>query len=208
MNKRTTVLMLSGGLDSTTCLFRLLEETDDDVHTFYVNLENNDRKVWCEKEAISQIQDIKSREFTHHKGSTLHIRGTTAHGIQPFIWMMSSALMLNSIEGKRKRLCIGYTSGDTATDDIENIKAHWKYMWNWLGKGRMPPLYLPITNRTKAQSMDYLRRLEHKKGIEIVKHLWTCENPERFHGPNGSGYRACKTCEPCKRGLEIGLVQP
>ena len=200
--------MLSGGLDSTACLFKLLEETEDEVHTFYVKLENNDKKAWCEKEAIKLITEVKPRDFTHHDGSEFYIRGTTKGGIQPFLWMTASALMLNQIEGKRKRLCIGYTAGDSAIDDIDHIKGHWKYIWNWLGDGRMPPLYLPLLTRTKAQSMDYLRRLEHKNSIEIIKHLWTCEGPERFHGPNGSGYKACKTCLPCKRGLEIGLVQP
>jgi len=208
MSKRTTILMLSGGLDSTACLFKLLEETDDDVHTFYVELENNDRKVWCEKEAITRIRDIKTRDFTHHTGSSFDIRGKAETGMQPFLWMTASALMLNKIEGKRKRLCIGYTDGDSAAVGIDNIKAHWKYIWSWIGTGRLIPLYVPLLKRTKGQSMDYLRVLEYKKGFEIIKHLWTCEDPQRFHGPNGSGYRACKKCLPCVRGLEIGLVQP
>jgi 7-cyano-7-deazaguanine synthase in queuosine biosynthesis len=204
--------MLSGGLDSAACLFKLLDETDDDVHTFYVELENNSDKVWCEKESIKELQRVaknKVRTFTHHTGSSFYIRGTpTERGIQPFLWMTASASTLNYIDGARKRLCIGYTAGDTATDAIEELKGHWKYMWSLYGNGKMPPLYLPLLKRTKAQSMDYLRRLEHKKEIEIVNHLWTCEGPVRFHGPNGSGYKACKTCLPCKRGLEIGLVQP
>jgi 7-cyano-7-deazaguanine synthase in queuosine biosynthesis len=202
--------MLSGGLDSTTCLFRLLDETDDDVHTFYVNLENNSNKAWCEKESIEEIKSVaknKIRTFTHHTGSSFYIRGAP-RPIQPFLWMTASAAMLNDIEGTRKRLCIGYTAGDSVTDCIDEIKDHWNTMWRWHGVGKKPPLYLPLTKRTKAQSMDYLRVLEYKKGIEIIKHLWTCEEPERYHGPNASGYRACKKCLPCTRGLEIGLVQP
>ena len=58
------------------------------------------------------------------------------------------------------------------------------------------------------QSMDYLRRMEQKKGIKIIENLWTCEMPDRVHGPDFSGYQACKKCIPCERGLEIGFVKP
>lgn len=208
MSNRTTILMLSGGLDSTACLFKLLEETKDDVHTFYVKLENNDRKVWCENEAIKRIRELKTREFTHHHGSEFDIRGTSPNGVQPFLWMTASIFMLNKLEGKRKRLCIGYTAGDSAVEYLADLKAHWEYMWGWMGDGKLIPMYLPLEKRTKMQSMDYLRRLEYTKGYGIIEHLWTCEDPQRFHGPNGSGYRACKKCIPCERGLEIGLVQP
>jgi len=202
--------MLSGGLDSTACLFNLLTETDDDVHTYYVKLENNSDKVWCEQQAIDRIKPIATniREFTHHDASEFNIRGSVS-GAQPFLWMTASVFMANSISGDRKRICIGYTAGDSIVAGIDEIKDRWKYMWNWMGyKRQLPPLYFPLLKRTKAQSMDYLRRLEHERGIQIINQLWTCEMPERFHGPDASGYRACKTCEPCKRGLEIGFVKP
>ena len=210
MSKRTTLLMLSGGLDSTTCLFKLLTETDDDVHTYYVKLENNSSKAWCEKESIERIKPMASgiREFTHHDASEFYVRGG-ANGAQPLLWMTASVFMANQIAGDRDRVCIGYTAGDCAASRIDDIKDHWKYLWKWMGfKRRTPPLYLPLLKRTKAQSMDYLRRLEHEKGIKIVENLWTCEGMERVHGPNFSGYKACGKCEPCKRGLEIGFIQP
>jgi hypothetical protein len=210
MTKRTTLLLLSGGLDSTTCLFKLLTETDDDVHTFYVDVRNNKDKAWCENQALNKIRPIAEgiRKFTHHDGTSFDIEGHTQGGIQPLMWMMASALMFNKIDGPRKRLCVGYTVGDDTVDNLPKLQEHWKYLWSWLGRGRRPPLYLPLAKRTKMQSMDYLRRLEFVESIEIVKHLWTCEMPEFVHDPNVSGYRACKHCTPCKRGLEIGLVQP
>jgi 7-cyano-7-deazaguanine synthase in queuosine biosynthesis len=210
MSKTTTLLLLSGGLDSTTCLFKLLEETKSDVHTFYVGVENNNSKMWCEKEAIKRLREIKTRDYTHHSASEFDITGQSKRGLQPFMWMTAGVLMLNKIDGPAKRLCIGYTQGDTATDAVDQIRDEWAAIWNMLGddQKRMPPLHLPLLKQTKAQSMDYLRRLEQKKGIQIINNLWTCEDPKRFHGPDGSGYRACKECLPCKRGLEIGFVQP
>lgn len=210
MTKRTTLLLLSGGLDSTTCLFKLLTETDDDVHTFYVDVVNNKDKVWCEKQAIYRLKSVAEgiREFTHHVGTTFDLDGHTQGGIQPLMWMIAASMMLNKIDGPRKRLCIGYTLGDPILEDPTDLIEHWKYLWKWLGRGRQIPMHFPLVKQTKGQSMDYLRRLEHQRGIEIIKHLWTCEGPERDHGPNSSGYRACKRCVPCKRGMEIGLVQP
>jgi 7-cyano-7-deazaguanine synthase in queuosine biosynthesis len=210
MSKRTTLLMLSGGLDSTSCLFRLLTETDDDVHTYYVKLENNSEKAWCEKESLARIMPIAKniRDFEHHDATEFYVRGS-ANGIQPFLWMTASIFMANEIKGDRKRICIGYTAGDCAASRIDEIQDQWKQLWKWSGtERRKPPLYLPLLKRTKAQSMDYLRRLEHEKGIQIVENLWTCEGVKRVHGPNFSGYKACGICDPCKRGLEIGLVQP
>lgn len=210
MNKRTTLLLLSGGLDSTTCLFKLLTETDDNVHTCYVNLENNKDKVLCEMNALDKIEPVAQgiREFTHHTGSSFNIMGHSQGGIQPLLWMLSSIFMFNKIRGTRNRLCAGYTLGDSAIADIAALKDHWKYLWDWFGAGKCPSFYLPLAKHTKAQSMDYLRRVEYEGSIEIVKHLWTCEGPVLMHGPNASGFVACKKCLPCTRGLEIGLVQP
>lgn len=207
---RTTLLLLSGGLDSTTCLFKLLTETDDDVHTFYIDVENNLRKAWCEKEALRHIKEVASgiREFTHHPSSTVSIMGTNDNSIQPLMWMLFSAMMLNSIPGTKKRLCIGYTDGDSTTDTIVEFTDHWEYLWDWIADGRCPPLYLPLLKRTKMQSMDYLRRMEYERKVSIVKNLWTCEEPVLSNSPDVTGYSACKQCHPCKRGIEIGLVRP
>ena len=71
----------------------------------------------------------------------------------------------------------------------------------------VPELYTPILKVTKKQSLDYIRRVEQKhKDLNIVKHIWTCEGTEFIHGPNFSGYAPCLTCDPCKRALEIGLI--
>lgn len=223
MSNRTTILMLSGGLDSTACLLKLLTETKDDVHTFYVDLDNNEYKAWCEKEAIDRLikecestkgkKDTSSpdslRSFTHHTGSKFEIHGTCERGLQPYLWMTSASLMLNKIEGKGKRLCIGYTHGDSATENLDMIKDQWEKIWGMISDpNKRPPLYLPLVKRTKAQSMDYIRRIEHQYNIQVINKLWTCEFPQRVVGPDFSGYRACKDCLPCQRGLEIGFVQP
>lgn len=210
VNRRTTLLLLSGGLDSTTCLFKLLTETDDDVHTFYVDVKNNKDKVWCEQQALVEIKSMAKsvRRFHHHDGTSFNIEGHSRGRIQPLLWMLASVFMLNKIDGSRKRLCVGYTKGDCALEELSKLKEHWAYLWSWLGNGRRPPLYLPLAKNTKMQSMDYLRRVEFNRNTEIVKYLWTCEMPKFMHGPNASGYQACKQCTPCKRGLEIGLVQP
>ncbi len=213
VKKHTTLLLHSGGLDSTTCLFKLLSETRDDVHTFYVDVRNNATKVWCEQLAIKATHAIARSEFgefTNHDSSTFNLEGCVKDAsIQPYMWMFAAAMMLTSMDGKNKRLCLGYTHGDSAADELPAIQRLWRSTWKHINTAdKCPPIYLPLIEQTKKDSMKYLRSLEKEHGVDVINKIWTCECPVVFHSPEMAGYKACHECQPCKRGLEIRLIKP
>ena len=56
-----TLILWSGGLDSTYCLLKLIDSYSHDIITLYVDLECNYKKSWIEKGTITSIQeDLKS----------------------------------------------------------------------------------------------------------------------------------------------------
>ena len=64
-------------------------------------------------------------------------------------------------------------------------------------------------DRTKTELVAYLRAVEHEQeraGLRLLEHVWTCEFPARFTGPERSGFRACRTCPPCVKAIEAGLL--
>lgn len=180
------------------------------MHTFYVDLRNNAHKVWCEHLAAKAIREVAEAHFgkvTHHEHSVFNINGSGSGHVQAYIWLFAGALMLNSIQGENKRLCLGYTEGDEAAAELPAIQRLWRFTWKQIELERKcPPLYVPIAEQTKRESLRYLRALEKKHGVKIVENLWTCEMPAAFHGPEAAGYRACRKCLPCKRAIEIGLL--
>lgn len=203
-SNRTTLLLLSGGLDSTTCLFNLLRETDDEIHTIYVDVENNNIKSWCETNALNNIIPIarKIRNFEHSKSIKIDISRGEAVGIQSMLWMLSAAMTMNTLSGTSRRLCLGYTMGDSELE-YGNSSSNWKYIWSQVGaKKKLPSLYMPLAEKTKAQSIDYLLKQEELLSEGIIKYIWTCEEPELIHYTSYSGYRVCGKCKPCTRRKE------
>ena len=51
----TTLVMFSGGLDSTAVLARLLSETADDLRVHHIRMHNSEGRADAEKEAVDAI---------------------------------------------------------------------------------------------------------------------------------------------------------
>ncbi len=65
--RRRTLLLLSGGLDSTTAAVKLLRETDDDLHHF-IDFRTGYHRHRAEAQAVSRLlprlREIRDFEFS------------------------------------------------------------------------------------------------------------------------------------------------
>lgn len=209
MKKHCTLVLFSGGLDSTACLFKLLEQTEDEVHAFYVNLTNNKNKSWCEQRSIDHILESAKQHFREVEYSTAEssITGSANYGLsQPPIWMLHAAFKLSGIDTKlHKRLCVGYTRGDCAIKEISEIREIWENVWTMINtKEKVPDIYLPIMNSTKRNSVTFLKRLEREnKKLKILSKLWVCEEPRLCTSSSMMGYKPCGKCLPCFKANKL-----
>ena len=51
----TTLVMFSGGLDSTAALYKLLTGSEDDLHVHHVHLVNRDGRARAERDAVQAV---------------------------------------------------------------------------------------------------------------------------------------------------------
>ncbi len=213
MKKYHTLLLLSGGLDSTTCLFKLLSQTQDEISTIYVDVTNNSSKSWCEQLAVDLLRKRAEKHFRKlgdHTNITTTIAGCANGGFsQPQIWMLHAAFKLSEVSIKSDlplRLCVGYTRGDSAAEHyaFNHIKKLWCELWRVTNNNPVPELYAPLINSTKHNSRNFLRKLERDhKGLKIINTLWVCEKPINVVSSRFTGYKPCGKCNPCIRSKRL-----
>ena len=196
--RRRTLVMLSGGLDSTYVLCRLLAETDDEIVAHHVALMNIEGRWQVEAERVPRILCAARRvwgrgaQLTH---SRVDRRGLDFYGID----MMT----------------VGFEAGLAAM------------AWAWRGDGRLPDrwtigtcaeeghnegrfvhvaaccaancwphepprfeLLLPL--KTKAEQLAWLPP-------EIAALTWSCRRPRINPDAAGRQWLECGQCKTCQQ---------
>lgn len=204
----------SGGLDSTLLVVRALEHSKAELHTSYVDLENNSTKSWCEERSIIELRtELRKvyKDFTHHDDTKINLGEWNSHGAscQPFLWLLSMIPVASTLVGcdVTLRIQIGYIFPDETIEDLPKIDEAWKAMWNQtIPDYYAPDLETPLKFMKKRDIHRTLTRYGKHHGIDLVKHTWTCEDPKRIHNNEFSGYKRCGVCSSCKN--EILLDEP
>jgi len=202
--RRRTLVMLSGGLDSTYVLCRLLAETDDDIVAHHIAMMNVERRWQVEAERVPHILRIAQRIWGRGvplTRSRVDRRGLDFYGID----MMT----------------VGFEAGLAAMD------------WAWRGDGRLldrwtigtcaeeghnegrfvhvaaccrancwphePPrfeLLLPL--KTKAEQLAWLPP-------EIAALTWSCRRPRLSR--DAAGRRRWLECGQCKTCAHLAAAR-
>jgi len=208
---KTTILLLSGGLDSTACFFKLLEETTDKIIALYVDLSPaNAGKAWCERQVVKYLESIYDDNYhidlqicdkrVKFVNTEISVYGRPKDGFsQPPLWIQAAAFAAG--EHEADQICVGYNRGDEARDYINDIidllRAHWELMS--FEDTHTPTLYTPFINTHKGHIISYLKKIEKKLNKPILNKLWVCESPDFIHTVEMTGYKRCMKCTPCKR---------
>jgi 7-cyano-7-deazaguanine synthase in queuosine biosynthesis len=188
----TTLVMFSGGLDSTAMLVKLLTESRDALRVHHIRLANREERADAEQAAVERIVAWcreRYRPFRYSE-SALDFRELEAIPID-YVCIAFVACQVAIDTPGCKRIAVAALARDT---DIENRSARQRrvfetlyecYRARKLGEAHVEWIY-PVYPATKRELADYLPR-------ELVELTWSCRRPVRREGQ----WRACNACKAC-----------
>ena len=191
---RTTIVMFSGGIDSTYTLVKLLKETDDEILAHHIHLVNPERRWKAEAEACHRIFERCRTEFRdfQYSESLVDHRGLSWFGYDMVTVGFEAGLVAHSYFQKHGRMPDRWANGKCVEEGYNNERfRHVKACVSantWPHPPPEPFIWTPVTKR---EQMIYL-------GPELTAECWTCRRPNE----TADGLVACGSCRTCK------LVEP
>lgn len=187
--KLTTLVTLSGGVDSTYLLWKLLNETDDEIIALHVNIANN--------EGRSEIENIRTEQIVMY----------LSEKIRPFIYETTGMDHRGLNWYGYDMMTIGFEVGIVATSHLLRTN-HAVDRWTIAScseEGRWPqrgihskacaiatcyphkaPPYFAFPTISKVEQMRLMPR-------ELLDLTWYCRRPVITR----SGYKTCGYCKTC-----------
>lgn len=199
----TTLLMFSGGLDSTAALVRLLTETRDDLRVHHIRMQNREGRADAEQAAVESIVEWCGKRFRSFRFSQsgLDFSGLQAIPID-FISVAYVACQVAIDTPGCNRIAVG-----TLARDLDEIKRsvcamqrrvfapmYECYRARKLGEPVIEWIY-PVYALTKPQIAGLL-------GPDLRSLTWSCRRPVRTPG----GHEPCGNCKPCRARIDISAA--
>lgn len=190
--KETAIVMYSGGMDSVSLLWNLLEHTEQDIHVHSIHIDNSEGRGKAEAEAIRKtINYMKKHQRPFEFSSSVYSWKSKYPGGKDMVLALFQAMRAAS--GLGKSFNIVYT-GDYNIGRDEGAEA--QGVLNALcTTRRVKPLWL-----APFEHMTY-NSVERSKGIylSIPEYLresyWSCRKPTELF----SGFVVCGECHACER---------
>jgi 7-cyano-7-deazaguanine synthase in queuosine biosynthesis len=197
----TTLVMFSGGIDSTAMLVKLLAEGTDELRVHHIRMQNREGRDGAEQRAVESILAwcrARYRPFRYSE-SGLDFRALEAIPID-YLSIAFVACQVAIDTPRCTRIAVGALAADT---DIENRNARQRrvfqamyecYRARKLGEPSVEWIY-PVYHLPKAQIAAALP-------AELLDLTWSCRRPV-------GGSRPCLACKACKaRQFAQGLRSP
>lgn len=186
----TTLVMWSGGIDSTYMLAWLLTHTKDTIHTHHMQLDNKEGRSQAEATAIKKLR-------------------LRLESIRPFTFTASTSTITNRKVIPYDMLWVGFHAGALIhhlQDDLNITPTRWT-IGTHLDEGHkedrwqavetvarnnadphpMPKFWLPDPLPHKTDEIKFL------KSLNLFEDCWYCRTP--IHENNT--YRPCGACKAC-----------
>ena len=188
----TTLVMFSGGLDSTAMLVKLLEQSEAPLRVHHIRMANREHRAEAEQAAVERIVAwcaSRYRPFRYSE-SALDFRELEAIPID-YVCIAFVACQVAIDTPGCNRVAVAALARDT---DIENRSARQRrlfeslydcYRARKLGEERVDWIY-PVYHAAKRELADSLPR-------ELLDMTWSCRRPLR----DGDNWRACGACKAC-----------
>lgn len=188
----TTLVMFSGGLDSTAMLVKLLAETQEELRVHHIRMANREQRAAAEQAAVERIVTwcrSRYRAFGYTE-SALDFAELQAIPID-YLCVAFVACQVAIDTPGCNRIAVAALSRDT---DIENRAARQRrvfdalyecYRARKLGEPEVQWIY-PVYHASKRELAAALPR-------ELVELTWSCRRPV----PEGAAFRPCGACKAC-----------
>jgi len=188
----TTLVMFSGGLDSTAMLVKLLEETQDELRVHHVRMANREQRADAEQASAERIVAWCRERYRPFRYSESAMDFTALEAIPIDYLSIAFVACQVAIDTPRcNRIAVAALARDT---DIENRSARQRrvfdalydcYRARKLGEPEVEWVY-PVYHETKPALAARLPR-------ELVELTWSCRRPVREAGR----FRPCGVCKDC-----------
>lgn len=191
-NNENVLLMFSGGMDSVSLAWNLLQHTKQNVHIHAIHLDNSEKRCKAEAKAIYEsINWLKSNQRPFEFSSSFY--GWTEQypgGRDMALAMFQAGRVINGIP---KHFTAVYT-GDYNTGKEETAEAYG--ILNATGTGR---LFNPVW----ATPFDFMTQVSLQRSLGIYHSMaeplrdmyWSCRKPKE----TPEGFLTCGICHACTR---------
>ena len=188
----TAIVMYSGGMDSVSLLWNLLEHTEQDIHVHSIHIDNSEGRVKAEAKAIENtINYMRKNQRPFEFSSSVYSLKMKYPGGKDMTLALFQAMRAAS--GLGKAFNIVYT-GDYNIGRDEGAEA--QGVLNALSTTRrVKPIWL-----APFEHMTY-NSVERSKGIYLSmpeylrNNYWSCRKPTELL----SGFVVCGECHACER---------
>ncbi len=196
-----TVLMFSGGIDSTGALYRLLTKTNNHIIAHHVNFINRENRYLVEKFTCDNIVNylkVSTREFEYNES-------VFSFPFPHIGWDIINAMYIGGLIVKNYsetfdnvQLCIGDTKDDFGAYKWKSPIAQSVALIASLEDPRQriqktPIIVQPVVDLTKKEIIDLMPK-------ELVEKTWSCRTPkiEFIEGKTETIFQECGECITCK----------
>jgi 7-cyano-7-deazaguanine synthase in queuosine biosynthesis len=186
----TTLVMFSGGLDSTAMLVKLLAETPDELRVHHIRMENREMRARAEQRAVEAIVAYCRAHYRAFRYSESALDFSTLEAIPiDYLSIAFVACQVAIDTPGCNRVAVGALAADT---DIVNRSARQQrvfqemyacYRARKLGEPSVEWLF-PVYDVAKDELAAALPQA-------LLELTWSCRRPLE-------GFRPCGTCKACR----------
>jgi len=196
----TTLVMFSGGLDSTAMLVKLLAETGDALRVHHIRMSNKEKRDLAEQRAVEGILAWCRARYRPFRYSESGLDFTELQAIPiDYLSIAFVACQVAIDTPGCTRVAIGALAADT---DIANRSARQRRVFEEmyacyravkLGEAQVDWIY-PVYHAPKAELAAALPQ-------ELLDLTWSCRRPV-------GGFKPCGACKACKARQGLRVTAP
>ncbi len=194
--KDKVIVMYSGGMDSISLAWSLLEHTQHDVHLHSIHLDNSEGRFKAEAKAIYEsVNWLKKNQREFEFSSCLYsYKGKYPGGRDMTLALFQAGRLVSTMV---EPVAAVFT-GDYNMSKEESAEAYGVFNALFTNKPIKPVWAAPFDYMSKAP-------LERSLGVyyampkELRKSYWSCRKPEE----SPQGFIACGACHACKRQYDL-----
>jgi 7-cyano-7-deazaguanine synthase in queuosine biosynthesis len=199
----TTLVMFSGGLDSTAMLVKLLDETADELRVHHIRMVNKEGRERAEQRAVEAIVAYCRRHYRPFRYSESGLEFAELEAIPiDYLSIAFVACQVAIDTPGCNRVAVGALAADT---DIVNRTARQRrvfdamyecYRARKLGEPQVEWAF-PVYHAAKSELAAALPQ-------PLLDLTWSCRRPVEM----GDGFRPCLVCKACKarQGLRASVA--
>ncbi len=182
--------MLSGGIDSTAVLVKLLEETEDHIHAHHIYLKNRMGRERVELAAVYKIVEYCHNHYRAFDFTVSSIDLSFLRSTPPDIFHTNYiAGLMVGLDPRIKRLarCVIADDEEDETYSIRRDVARMLFR-TLVPQKRSPEYIYPVKDMSKAEVIAYLPQ-------DLLHLTWSCRTPQRTQ----SAFKRCGQCHTCQQ---------